>query len=127
MIVTIQTGTILDRAFMATIAVIALVMLAPRAVKAEGATPFQWQRETLFQSLEQEFIVARNRSFEQISREMAGFETEGRSLLTAVTSSGTTAPFSVLARLETVQFRMAARAEIVALTTPPLWRTMAYG
>jgi len=110
MIVTMQTGSILSRAFMGTIAVFALVVFAPRAVKAEEATPFQWQRDALFQSLEQEFLLARDRPFEQVSREMAELETEGRALLAAVAQSGTMVLFSVLARLETVQFRMAARA-----------------
>ena len=72
--------------------------------------PFKWDRAQLFKALERDFNKARASSLETTALEMSTLEDEGQSILSAIVGSGEKVPFEDLARLETIQFRLAARA-----------------
>ncbi len=95
------------------VALVATVVL-PGSVSALSLSPdpqvFHWQREQLFQVLEVEFNKARNTPARTINQRFVALENQGSIILTVIDAGNTRAPMQGLARLEEIQFRLAALA-----------------
>ena len=84
---------------------------------------FTWDRTHLFETLELDFNHARAASFESTALDVEALEQKGNTLLAAIKKNTVATPFKELTELETIQFRLAARA---AAHTPLLPRTQAF-
>ncbi|MDX8411318.1 MAG: YiiX/YebB-like N1pC/P60 family cysteine hydrolase [Mariprofundaceae bacterium] len=87
--------------------IIAAMLLLSLPIQAE---PFSWQRDALFSELEQQFNEARRLPPEEREGLFHALEQEGKRHLAAIRNSGNRVPLTVLADLESMQFRLAAIA-----------------
>jgi hypothetical protein len=86
------------------------LLLGVTAPATADNTGFAWQRDALFQSLEQVFEQARGRPLAQVRDEFVRLARGVRASLAAIKAGGPTNHFKTLRALEESQFRLAALA-----------------
>lgn len=72
--------------------------------------PFQWDRSHLFGFLEGEFDQARSTQHDVREEKMRALQVEGAEILSRLKETASEVPFNDLARLESIQFQLAAHA-----------------
>jgi hypothetical protein len=79
---------------------------------------FRWDRAELFEKLEEDFRASRSSSLEATREIFDGLEQDGLSTLEEIERSGSSVPVDALARLESIQFGLAAHAGAHATLLP---------
>ena len=90
----------------------------PEPLPKTDSHPFRWDRAELFEKLEEEFRTSRSSSLEATREIFDGLEQDGLSALLEIERSGSSAPVEALARLESIQFALAAQAAAHAPLLP---------
>ncbi len=80
--------------------------------------PFRWDRAQLFERLERDFRTGRTASFDATQQIFDELELDGRAILSEIEAGGSTVPLEALARLESIQFGLAAHAAAHAPLLP---------
>jgi hypothetical protein len=91
----------------------------PHQFPRPDSHPFRWDRAELFEQLEEDFRASRSSSLEATREVFDGLEQDALSSLEEIERSGSSVPVEALARLESIQFGLAAHA---AAHAPLLYR-----
>ncbi len=90
----------------------------PEPAPIPDSHPFRWDRAELFAKLEEDFQASRSSTLEATREIFDGLEQDGLRAIEEIERGGSSVPVEALARLESIQFELAAHAAAHAPLLP---------